>query len=238
MSNNTARQSTVAIATVFVNLINKVTFKLDADGAMVLEALQRANPEVKEMSVTEIGDYLSGMSEESLRGLANNVKGIYHELQFVNDENTDGDDISARLYPETNHPGADVILSRDGSDFDEIQLKATDSISTIQEHYNRYPDVSIVVTSELADKHSGIGDSGFSNDQLDASVLNTFEHLENQGTLAQYQNAGEVSALMSGAINAANVISGKKDVRGASIETLKDVGIAVSTTALIDILFF
>ena len=91
--NEKSPTTALAIASVFANLINKATFELSAESVLVLESLQRANPSLKEMSISEIGNYLSGMSDESIRGLANNVKGIYHELLFVQKENTDGDDV-------------------------------------------------------------------------------------------------------------------------------------------------
>ena len=226
----------LAIASVFANLINKATFELSAENILVLESLQRANPALKELSISEIGNYLSEMSEESMRGLANNVKGIYHELLFVQNENTDGDEIYARIFPDTNHPGADVILQKEGIDVAEIQLKATDNISYIEEHYVRYPETPIFVTSEISENASGIP-TGISNEELESNISNTFRDIEGQRTVSQLEDAAMMSGVTSAIIHAGNVLKGKTTAKAASMETLKDVGAAVSATALLDILF-
>ena len=99
------------VATVFANLINKAQLQLSTDEQLVVEALRRSSNALSDMSLSEMGNYLRSMDDDSLRGLANNVKGIYHELQFVRRENLNGDAITARIFPETNHPGADVVLT-------------------------------------------------------------------------------------------------------------------------------
>ena len=45
------------------------------------------------------------MSDEQLVGVVSNVKGILHEMEYVRLENTDGDSISAAMFPDTNHKG-------------------------------------------------------------------------------------------------------------------------------------
>ena len=44
------------------------------------------------------GNHLSEMSLPELRGFSSNVKGIYHELLFAANENSDGDNITAQLF--------------------------------------------------------------------------------------------------------------------------------------------
>ncbi len=227
----------MAIAAVFANLISKASFQLSSDNMLVLEALMRANPKLKELSISDIGDYLSDMSEESLKGLGNNVKGIYHELVFVQKENSDGDDIYARLFPDTNHPGADVILSHDGVDISEIQLKATDNIAYVQEHFVRYPDIPIVVTSEVSEFNPSIDSSGVSNASLEVDISDALDGIESHTTSSQIGDAAEMSGIVSAAINANRVLSGEASPKKASMDTLKDVGAAVSATAILDILF-
>lgn len=227
----------MAIAAVFANIINKASFQLSSDNMLVLEALMRANPKLKELSISEIGDYLSDMSEESLKGLGNNVKGIYHELVFVQKENSDGDDIYARLFPDSNHPGADVILNRDGVDFSEIQLKATDNIAYVQEHFVRYPDIPIVVTSEVSESNPSIDSSGVSNASLEVDVSDALDGIESHTMSSQIGDTAEMSGIVSAAINANRVLSGEASPKKASMDTLKDVGAAVSATAILDILF-
>lgn len=168
------------VATVFANLINKAQLQLSTDEQLVVEALRRSSNALSDMSLSEMGSYLWSMDDDSLRGLANNVKGIYHELQFVRRENLNGDAITARIFPETNHPGADVVLSRDGKDLAELQLKATDSSSLLAKHLDKYPEISIAATDEVANSISGVKSSGFSNAALENDVGNAFSSVSDQ----------------------------------------------------------
>lgn len=225
------------VATVFANLINKAQLQLSTDEQLVVEALRRSSNALSDMSLSEMGNYLRSMDDDSLRGLANNVKGIYHELQFVRRENLNGDAITARIFPETNHPGADVVLSRDGKDLAELQLKATDSSSLLAKHLDKYPEISIVTTDEVANSISGVKSSGFSNAALENDVGNAFSSVSDQAHISQLQDAAAVSGLLAAAVNAGNVLSGKATAKEASKNTLRDMGVAVSSTFLVDLLF-
>ena len=227
----------IAIASIFAYLINKSSFELSAEGMLVLEALQRANHDLKDMSISEIGNYLSGMTKEQAQGLANNVKGIYHELLYAQQENSDGDDIYATLFPDANHPGSDIMLQRDGVDIAEIQLKATDSISDIQGHFIRYPDIPIFATSEVSDKVAGVSSSEFSNENLTDDVTDAFEGIKEQSTMSYLEDAAVMSGIVAAAMHAGDVLRGNATAKTATVEALKDIGVAVSATALVDILF-
>lgn len=227
----------ITVATVFANLINKAFTSFSADERLVVEAMRRSSNQLKEMSVPDMGDYLRSLDTESLRGLGNNVKGIYHELRFVKRENFDGDNITARIFPETNHPGADVILSRDGKDFAELQLKATDSSGIVEEHFKRYPDIPVAATDEVIGSVSGVQRSGFSDVNLESDVKGAFESVSDQGTIDQMEDAAAVSGILAAAVNASNVLAGKATAKQASRAALQDVGIAVTSTYLIDLLF-
>lgn len=227
----------VVIATVFANLINKASLEFSEEEQLVIEALRRSNNKLAEMSMSDMGDYLKCMNDKSLRGLANNVKGIYHELSYVHYENNNGDSITARVFQETNHPGADVILSKNGLDFAEIQLKATDNVYLIREHFSKYPEITVAATTEVADSMPGVLSSGFSNSNLENEVGETFTDVSDQSFSSQAESAFAVSALMSAALNASKVLSGKETSENAIRHTLRDVGVAVSSTLLVDLLF-
>lgn len=58
---------------------------------------------------------------------------------------------TARLAADATQPGWDLeILSAKGESVAQIQLKATDSLAYVQEHFARYPGISVIATSELA----------------------------------------------------------------------------------------
>lgn len=227
----------ITVATVFANLMNKVQLNLSTDEQLVIDALRRSSKALSEMSLSEMGSYLRSMEDDSLRHLASNVKGIYHELKFVRRENLDGDSVVARVFPDTNHAGADVILSRDGQDFAEIQLKATDSGSLLEKHFERYPDISIAATDEVAGSMLGVQSSGFSNAALESEVKDAFSSVSEQAYIVQLQGAAAVSGLLAAAINAGDVLSGKSTAKDASLNTIRDVGVAVSSSFLVDLLF-
>lgn len=117
--------------------------------ATVLAAMRRSNSDLANASADEIADHIGKMTPEQLAGFHNNVKGIYHELRYVGQENADQDYVEAETYELVNHPGADVRLvnGKTGETVD-IQLKATDSMASVREHQERYPDVEIHVTEE------------------------------------------------------------------------------------------
>lgn len=236
-SNAADKTAVITIASVFSNLINKVSLHFSIDENLVIDALRRSNNDLADMPLSDMGDYIRSMDKDAMRGLANNVKGIYHELKFVQKENLDSDDITARVFGATNHPGADVILSKDGNDFAELQLKATDNSALLERHFERYSDIPVAATEEVAIKIEGIQSSGFTNAELEGDVHETFAAVADQSHLSQLQHSVEVSSLVAAVLNVSDVLNGKASPKQASVTTLKDVGIAVSSTMLVDFLF-
>ncbi len=136
----------------------------------VLEALQRSNPALADAPLEDIQLYLGNLDGSQLTGLISNVKGILHEMLFIEVENTDGDTVFASTFSTTNHPDTDVLFTdRATGEVWESQLKATDSASYAQEWINEHPDGEIFVTSELAEK-MGLASSGISNEGITINV--------------------------------------------------------------------
>ncbi|WP_024482438.1 hypothetical protein [Cellulophaga baltica] len=161
-------------ATLVLGALAKITFgdieHLNADEELVLQALKRAVPDLENKSLGEIQDYLQALDQDQLLGLANNVKGILHEIQFVQIENEDGDEITASLFTDTNHPDTDVLLTNEQTgETIAVQLKATDSSSYVNDWINNHDEGDILVTEEIADK-MGLESTGISNEELTADV--------------------------------------------------------------------
>lgn len=136
----------------------------------ILQALKRTNSSLKNKTNEEIGEYLQGLDENQLLGLSNNVKGILHEIQFVEIENNDGDSITASIFENSNHQNTDILLTDNNTgDITEIQLKATDSSSYVQDWIENHPDGEILITEELA-KKMNLETSGLSNEELTTDV--------------------------------------------------------------------
>ena len=136
----------------------------------VLEALQRSNYSLADAPLEDIQLYLGNLEGAQITGLISNVKGILHEMAFVEVENSDGDSIFASIFPSSNHPDTDILFTdRSTGEVWDAQLKATDDSSYAQEWINEHPDGEILLTSELAEK-MGITSSGFSNEEITANV--------------------------------------------------------------------
>lgn len=183
------------------------------DDSLVIEAFRRSDSSLTTASVNDIAEYLTGYGPEQQAGIINNVKGIYHELAFVNAENADLDAWTAEIMPVTNYPGADVVMSNSiTGEVVELQLKATDSLSYVTAAAERYPDVSIAATSEVAAGNTAIADSGFSNEMITADVSNTAAAMQSAGEEAIFGEVlGDVltGGAITGVLGAANALGGK-----------------------------
>lgn len=131
----------------------------------VFEAIQRGYSDFKNSSQEEILEYFKTLSDESLEGHVNNIKGILFEQEYVNKMEEQG--IEASLFQHTNHPDSDILI--DGQEF---QLKATDCKSYISSTLEQNPDIPIIATTEVANliNNDTVIDSGISNTVLEESI--------------------------------------------------------------------
>ena len=121
---------------------------------------------------------LKGATEERLQGLAKGVKGKYFEV-LVSKKLNAGERVgdihlepgqTARLASSPTQPGWDLrIEDSNGEVVQDLQLKATDSMSYVKEALEKHPDIKVVVPSEL-DAEAALRDdviaTGISNDNL------------------------------------------------------------------------
>lgn len=173
--NESIHESIKFLKTNFDDIIIVTSLQLIRDGEklsetdnVVLAAFQRYSNSTS--SLEETTNYLKSMSDEQLGGVVSNVKGILHEMEFVRIENTDGDSISAAMFPDTNHKGFDIVMSDEetGENW-EIQLKTTNDSDYVEEWIEKYPDGEILVSKEIANE-LGIESSGLSNEELTIRV--------------------------------------------------------------------
>jgi len=179
----------ISILAVFAKVKFEENTKFTVGEENILSALIRSTNDLDRSStVSDISEYLGSYSVPSLEGITNNVKGILHEIEFVQLENTDGDDIYASIFPDTNHEGYDVqFFDENNILFGEAQLKATDSLSYVREWMEKN-DGDIIVTSELADK-TGLVSSGISNEDLTVKTNDLIEKIvsgEFEDSLEEY----------------------------------------------------
>lgn len=161
----------------------------------VLAAFQRYSSQTQD--IESVRTYLDGLSDEQITGVVSSVKGILHEMEFVKIENSDGDTITAAMFPETNHKGFDVVLNDSSSgDTWEIQLKTTDNQEYVQEWLAKYPDGEILLSEEIASA-MGLESSGFSNQELTGRVEDFVDQLISKGVGSSIWDLFPTLSLMS-----------------------------------------
>jgi hypothetical protein len=223
------------------------------DELSVLAALRRANPQFETLTPDEISAHLGAMDEHQIVGLVSLVKGVLHELEFMQIENADGDSVTASIFSDANHPDYDVLLFDGETDqWSQVQLKASDSTSYVQDWINTHEDGEIVVTEELAEKMD-LASSGSSNEELTVRTedfLDKLQEMEDSDSLSvslalltplsiciasweliQRWRAGQISDLVFRTQLA--LISGKKVIKLGSIALLMSIPVINVVTAVL-----
>jgi len=168
---------------------------------LVEEALRRAVPALAEASRGALGAHLTALSEAQLRGLASSVKGVFHELLVARAENVDGDVVRVE------------------------QLKAVASPYEVLEHLDRYPDISVAVTDEVAARLAGtpgVRASGHANADLDAEVAAGFEALSDPAAL---DDLAEAAPLVAAATAVGAHLTGRPTDPRRLRESLEDAAV-------------
>ncbi|MEZ9171737.1 hypothetical protein AB4122_09760 [Vibrio cyclitrophicus] len=139
----------------------------------VFDAVRRGYTELEAQNNTDILNYFADIEPDAMVGHVSNIKGIVFEQEVTNALNEQG--LDAMMFEATNHPVSDIALMSDGDIAAEVQLKATDSVSYINETLAENPDVPIIVTSEVAENINSamVIDSGLENAALEDSVAET-----------------------------------------------------------------
>jgi hypothetical protein len=140
----------------------------------IFDSIRRGYTDLNSATNEEIFDYFQNINADSMQGHINNIKGILFEQEYV--ESLEEIGIHASIFEETNHPITDISIFDDNGDvINELQLKATESVSYINEALAENPDVAIVATSEIANEIGSdmVIDSGISEALLEDSILET-----------------------------------------------------------------
>jgi hypothetical protein len=133
---------------------------------------------------------LQDRSPAKVEGFLSAWKGKYFEV-LVRDKLNAGEwvgDIhlapgqTAVLAESTTQPGWDLqILNADGSVAQELQLKATQSLSYVKAALERYPDIQVLATDDVlengADALGRVFSTGFSDSDLQAAIRAPMEAL-------------------------------------------------------------
>ncbi|MDN2696621.1 hypothetical protein O0882_09840 [Janthinobacterium sp. SUN073] len=234
-----SRSYEYVIGGVFYALLTRTAVDGSVESALVLDALRRSSASLDGASEAELSDYLDGYDADQLKGIANNIKGIYHEVLWVRQYNDKHEDNYAALFGATNHAGADIEIKSFGTDevVDTIQLKATDSAAYVREHVERYPDIDVLVTNETAERMSGVHSSGIDNVEITGQVNHDLEAVAANTVDDRVLNSAELSAAISTGYELISMLNGKKDFPQAVSDTVKRIGTASAATAITAYLF-
>lgn len=228
-----------AITGVIYALLSETAIDDSMESQLALKAIRRVRNDWNEIAEAEISSVLSQFDPEQIRGLANNAKGIYHEMLFVDNYNKVHDDTYAEMYEATNYPGSDVMIR--SSDTNEVlaeyQLKASSSDQIIKEHFEKYPDIDVLATEEIALKTSGVDSSGISNEEISNNMDDVIADVANNTFTDRVGESVFINGLAAAGLESIQVLSGKKSSSEAGINILKFTGVAATSTALVAYLF-
>ena len=207
-----------------------------ANEELVLEALRRSKISLSDASELELSNYVQSLSVDQIAGLKNNVKGIYHELAYQNRENLNGDEYIVELFENTNHAGTDVrIINVETGDVVEVQLKATNYASYVKEHNEKYENIDVLTTSEVAAKSPDWSSTGFSNAELTEDTTSTLNALD-QGADADIAESMGVAAMVTLAVNARSMLKGEALSTKAKQKIIQDGVVAASVAGLVQLI--
>ena len=225
----------------FYALMTRHPLDDSTESHLMLDALRRSATSLSGASEDELGDYLRAQPEGSLKRIAENVKGIYHELAWAEHYNATHSDSYAEVFESTNHPGSDVLIrdSVSHESWGEIQLKAVDSTGHVYEHIHRYPDIPVAATDEVANQMAGEGviRSGYSNASLGATTHVDLNAIHDHTILNRAYEAATLSLGISSTRDFVAMLQGDKAFPEAVMNTASKVATVAATTALTALLF-
>jgi DNA-binding NarL/FixJ family response regulator len=139
----------------------------------VFDTVRRGYNDFEQASNEDILSYFEDVDPDAMIGHVSNIKGILFEQLYVDKLAEQG--IHAEVFEATNHPVVDIAIFDDGEVVNELQLKATDSVSYINVTLEEHPDIAIVATSEVAAHFDSemVIDSGISDAVLEDAVTET-----------------------------------------------------------------
>lgn len=232
--NSVALGDGIAVAVALELLLTNKEFHLDQLSDPVREAFHAAFPHVSL-------DSLQDASPQQLEGMLNAWKGKFFEID-VRDRLNQGEVVGdwhlepeqeARLAESANQAGWDLkIINEDDTVANVIQLKATDSEDYVKQALERYPDIQILTTSDVAkgvDHLDGVSSDPVSVHELSAQITDAVP-MDGAG-----QAIDGVGMMVPGSViavtEALQVWSGKKTLGQAVDSGGIRVGLAVLAAA-------
>ena len=212
--------------------------KFEDNEQLVLEALRGSNKILSEASIKDLGDYVKNQDPSQLKGLLNSITGKYHELRYQMHVNSTDDNLRVELFEEYNHPGADIkLINTETGEEKVFQLKATDYLSYIKKHNEKYEDISVLATEEVAKLDPDIGTTGISNMEIREEVSDVFDSLKSKDDVDfGVGSSMTVAAMITLARNVKVILKGSKMTNDEKSKLVQDGMIAAGVAGVISLL--
>lgn len=174
------QQALIDLTVTAANLGPQIFFDNSSIDPLVEKAIRETNPNFEPS--------LFGFSDDEMTGILNSAKGKYFEY-LVTEKLNSGEAVGDLLLPEgykavmastLNQPGWDIqIVDTQGNVSDYLQLKATNSLGYIHDTLERYPDITILSTEEIASRTDGLTiDSDISEASLREQMTDAVNELD------------------------------------------------------------
>lgn len=229
---------TLAVSASFYGIF--LTDKIDYD-SITPQMEEAFNLSYPNMNLNDLENY----STDQLTGLISNWKGKYFEV-VVRDKLNNGEMIGdlqlesgqyAKLAESATQPGWDLqIFDENDVILNELQLKATNSLNYINSALERYPDIEIISTSEVAEQKLELINSSIKNSEIAEPIEYLLEPINDTVFENFFENALPfTSFIVIATIQGRKYISGKSTIKEASnsflIKSIQS-GVAISSGAL------
>ncbi|MFK5948395.1 MAG: hypothetical protein QM500_06460, partial [Methylococcales bacterium] len=227
------------IAGVIYALLTRTAVDGSNESQLALDALRRMKNDWSDATEAQLSEALSEYEPEQLKGIASNVKGIYHEFLFVDLYNKDNTETYAVLFEKSNNPGADVQIRSVSDDavINEFQLKATESNNYVNEHIDRYPDIDVLISEEVANNSANLDSSGISNDEITTHIDQILDQMSKNTLADKAFDSMALGGLAAAGKQTIDLIRGKTDLSGMGNEVAKSALIASNSTLVASYLF-
>jgi hypothetical protein len=228
-----------AITGVLYALLTQTAVADTPETQLALEAIRRVKGSWAEATEAQISADLADYSPEALKGIANNAKGIYHEMLFVAEYNASHEDTFAEMHATTNHAGSDVVIrsTETGEVVAEYQLKASSSDHIIQAHFEKYPDIDLLATEEVAMTSPAIESSGIHNEAITQTMNDTIADMTDNTLLERSIESAAIGGLAAVGFEVLQLPQGRKGSKSAGKQALHGAMVTGSSTALMAYLF-
>lgn len=234
-----SRHYEYVIGGMFYALLTRTAVDNSVESQLVLDALRRSANDLTGATEAQLSDYLEGYDADQLKGIANNIKGIYHEELWVHQYNEANTDTYAKMFSATNHAGADIEIKDCNTHevINVVQLKATNSVSYVNEHLDRYPNIDVMVTKETAERMTDVHSSGINNAEITQKVNHDFGAMADNTVGNRVLHSAELSAEIAMGHGLIEMLRGEKDFPQSVTDVVKRVGAASAATAITAYLF-